>query len=229
MNWKNHLGEWYKIPEIKDLVSSPYMKKVLLYLNKEYNNKIIYPKKQKVFKAFKLCNPDKLKVVILGQDPYHDGSATGLAFANDINKLRLSPSLEKIQDTVETNVYENLNLGFDTTLESWAEQGVLLLNTSLTVQRDQANSHFKVWKRFTSIILDIISENYPGTIFMLWGKQANTYVKGDQYDLRDNCNVLTSIHPAAASYNKVFWECDNFNKANNIIREQNGQEFCIKW
>lgn len=229
MNWKNHLGDWYKIPEIRDLVSSPYMRKVLMYLNKEYDNRLIYPAKSDVFKAFKLCSPEKLKVVILGQDPYHDGSATGLAFANGIEKLRLSPSLEKIQDTVETDVYENLNLGFDTTLESWAEQGVLLLNTALTVQRGQANSHFKVWKRFTSIILDIISENYPGTIFMLWGKQANTYIKGDQYDLRDNCNVMTASHPAAAAYNKVFWECDNFNKANNIIREQNGQEFCIKW
>jgi len=229
MNWTKHLGEWYKIPEVRDLVSSPYMKKVLQYLQNEYDKKIIYPDKKDVFKAFKLCNPKKIKVVILGQDPYFDGNATGLAFANKDYILKTSPSLTKIIESVEREVYKEFNLDFDPTLEDWADQGVLLLNTALTVTRNKPTSHFKVWDRFTKQILKIISENNPGLIVMLWGNNAQKYETTDVYDLSKQCYVLKAIHPAASAHNKTDWKCDNFVKANDIIRENNGEEFCIKW
>lgn len=229
MDWSKQIGKWYEIPEIRDFVSTPYMRRVLSYLSDHYQKVIIHPNKQDVFKCFKKCDPSKLKVVILGQDPYYDGNATGLAFANDEDKLRMSPSLEKIKNTVERTVYNGLNFGFDQTLESWADQGVLLLNTSLTVQSGKPTSHFRIWDLFTKNILKIISKNFPGTIFVLWGNKAQTYEKGKGYDLSINCNVVKAIHPAACVHNKTFWTHNNFNEINNIIRDQNGEEFCIKW
>jgi len=219
MNWFKHIGEWYKVPEIRDFVSTSYMRKVLIYLNKEYINKIIYPKKSNVFKCFKLCKPEKLKVVILGTEPYNNGMATGLCFANNNEKLKLSPELENIILKVENDVYLGLNLDFDITLEDWAKQGVLLLNTSLTVESKKKHSHLRIWNNFIKNILKIISENYPGTIFVLVGKKANGFKKTKYYNLEKTCNVISTTKDLSNIFNKV----------NNIIESQNGKEENIKW
>ena len=112
----------------------------------------------------------------------------------------------------------------DTSLESWTKQGVLLLNTALTVEKGLAGSHTKYWKKFTEGVLKTIAENRPDCIFMLWGGHAKAYKP-----LIKNCNVLEFVHPAYASYKKIDWKCPNFNQANSILESANGSEYRILW
>lgn len=228
MNWDKHIGAWYKIPAIKNLVSSSYMKRVLRYLNNEYDKKIIYPIKSDVFKCFKLCEPKNLKVIILGQEPYCNHKSTGLAYANSNLDITISHPLSKIKENVEKTVYKGFNLDFDQSLESWAKQGVLLLNTSLTVEYNNKSNHFKIWNSFTKNILKNISINNPGIIIVVWGKHNEQYITNDLYDLTKICNIIKATHPASINKHDS-WVHDNFNEINKIIEKQNGKEFCIKW
>ena len=195
-------------------------------LNSEYSRTTVYPSKTNVFRAFRETPWEDLRVVILGQDPYHDGSATGLAFANawDPNNLKISPSLKKIEDYHNSEDIDHSLFVLDTSLESWTKQGVLLLNTALTVEKGLAGSHTKYWKKFTEGVLKTIAENRPDCIFMLWGGHAKAYKP-----LIKNCNVLEFVHPAYASYKKIDWKCPNFNQANSILESANGSEYRILW
>lgn len=229
IDWYKYFGEWSKNNEWKEFLNNRYMYSVLKYLSQEYKSgKIIYPRRENIFKAFKLCNPHKIKVVILGQDPYYDGRATGLAFANE-GLGKLSPSLKHIINSVEKDVHRGLKLDFDITLESWAQQGVLLLNTALTVQHNKPNSHKKVWDKFTKFVISYIAENKPGTIFLLWGNEAEKYKNINGYDINSHCYVKTHFHPAYAERKNIDWNCKHFSAVNRLIEQNNGKEFCIKW
>lgn len=188
--------------------------------NKKDNQPIIYPKPTDVFRAFRDCPPDKVKVVIIGQDPYHDGSATGLAFGNR-KGAKISPSLRFIMEASGTK---------DQTLESWVKQGVLLINTTLTVEKGKPNSHKSVWKPFSINMISSIARTCPDAIFLLWGNEAKHFVNILEHVVPANSMVhaLTCSHPASAIYKKnKKWDCDNFIKANIILKE-NGKE-PIKW
>ena len=154
----------------------------------------IFPPRDKIFRAFELCPFDDLKVVVLGQDPYHDeGQADGLAFSVP-NGKRIPPSLR--------NIYQELgkipNLNGD--LSNWAKQGVLLLNSTLTVRESNANSHEKIgWKLFTDAAIKYISENKNGIKFVLWG--ANAFKKRDLIDTNKH-EILESSHPSPFSARK---------------------------
>jgi uracil-DNA glycosylase len=189
---------------------------------------IVYPAFDICFRALQLPLQD-VRVVILGQDPYHDGSATGFSFANDFKlKGKISPSLKIIFDEIERSVYGGCMLDKDPSLEPWASQGVLLLNTALTVQKGKPGSHTELWKLLTYKILNVLRENVVGVTYLLWGRHAQEYI-GCIDDVRNN--ILTAPHPASELYSpgSGFIGCDHFVKVNRLIEESNGESFKIRW
>lgn len=166
------------------------------------NNVPIEPSPEKVFSCFKHTKAENLKVVILGQDPYFDGSATGLAFANDIFKegfKTISPSLKVIRDSVLSLVDSKELPIFDPSLESWAEQGILLLNSALTVRRGEPGSHMKAWRPFIERLLVAISGK-TNACFLLFGKTAWSF-KDCIFD--NDRGVFMEYHPAYYARNNT--------------------------
>lgn len=156
-----------------------------------YSNQTVFPPKSKIFRAFKECPYDELSVVFMGQDPYHDGSATGLCFANE-GDGELSPSLRILKREWE----ENENGGeFDPSLLPWAHQGVLLLNSALTVVQSDPKSHLELWKHWTGVFLRHLSENRPDILYVFFGNKAYEWKEHVK-----NGHTLKVVHPAAESY-----------------------------
>ena len=203
-----------------------YFKQLLSFLEEEYSKEQIFPKDQNIFRAFNLCPFDKVKVVIIGQDPYHGkGQATGLAFG--VNpKYKTPPSLKNIEKELISDVELTIK---DKTLEKWAKQGVLLINTSLSVVESKPGSHIKYWQDFTQFIIDEIN-NLECVIFVAWGAHAYSRLKNID---RDKHHILVSSHPSPLSCNKKFGEyppflgSKPFSRINTILRESNKAE--IKW
>lgn len=155
--------------------------------------KKIYPKREDVFKAFRLCPLERVRVVILGQDPYHNGQATGLAFG--VAHKPIPPSLRIIHKELCAQFDYNQPIEeFDHTLEHWADQGVLLLNTCLTVEEKTPGAHAGMWDWFVVRVLRIVQDTNRHTIFVLWGKHAQKFKK------HIDVAVLQSAHPAAEAY-----------------------------
>lgn len=221
--WVNKLGEGWAL-KLRDTLKDPYIQKLMEFLQTEYALNTVYPEKKDVFKAFKACPWDDLKIVILGQDPYYNGDANGMAFANNVNTNLRSRSILKIHSLIEREYYDGLCLDFDFTLEDWANQGVLLLNTALTVRAGKPGSHTKQWKKFTSAVLTAINDYHPGIVFMLWGGHAKAFAP----HLSENMHVLTAEHPAyAVRQGNRDWTCSNFTEADKILNEKYGTT--IKW
>lgn len=226
--WKRVVGEgWYNF--YPELWNSSYMENVLTIINNKYKNATIYPEMTNLFKAFKLCPFNEFKVLILGQDPYPNEVngkpvATGLAFANSEETLKLSPSLVKIHETLERDCYDGFNIHFDTTLEEWAKQGVLLLNTSLTFEKYKGG-HFEIWKDFIKAFLIKINE-INGCHICLWGNHAKGY---KQFLNEKMVYIYEEVHPAYAARNNIDWKCNHFKEINKRIFEQNGKEEIIAW
>lgn len=212
MNVKEQVGGWYKI--LEPIFKSEYFRKLVDQHRQNITNSIVYPKRGKTFRAFQMCPLESVKVIILGQDPYHDGSATGLAFAND-GVGRVSPSLRNIIQTVK-NDFGDVEVSTD--LESWAKQGVLLLNTALTVERGKAGSHLDLWMPFTRDVITNLSLEKPHLIWVLWGKKAQEYEKHIMYKAAHT--ILKAPHPAAESYSggkAGFFTCGHFKKINDKL------------
>ena len=187
-------------------------------------NKIIYPEKEDIFNAFHYCPEDNLKVVIIGQDCYYnDNQAIGLCFAVP-NETKKPPSLLNIHKEIIDDIGK---IETDNTLKSWAEQGVLLLNCSLTVEKKKPGSHIKYWRKFTNqIIYDIAHEN-ENIVFCLWGN----FAKSKANIISASCNnhlILEASHPSPLSANKGGWfGCKHFSKINTFL--QNNGKTPIKW
>ena len=214
MNIKEQVGEWYNI--LDPIFKSEYFRKLTDQHRQNITNRIVYPKRGKTFRAFQMCPLESLKVVILGQDPYHDGSATGLAFAND-NAGRISPSLRNIIQAVKNDFGD---VAVNPNLESWAKQGVLLLNTALTVQKARPGSHIDLWMPFTRDIITSLSVYKPDLIWVLWGKKAQDYEKHIMYP--SGHTILKAPHPAAESYSggkAGFFTCGHFKKINDKLEK----------
>ena len=213
-NWDNILDEEYH----KD-----YFKKIVAFINKEYKEKIIFPPKSKILRALALTDYDNVKVVILGQDPYHGvNEANGLAFAVS-NGVRLPPSLQNIYKELESD------LGIKTAkvgnLECWAKEGVLLLNAVLTVEKDKAASHKNIgWEQFTDAIIKKINEKKEPVVFILWGNFARSK---KVYITNPNHYIIESTHPSPFSANHGFFGSKPFSKANNYLKSKNIKE--INW
>ena len=182
----------------------------------------IYPPKDKIFNAFNKFNFEQLKIVILGQDPYHrKGQANGLCFSVEEN-IKIPPSLKNIYKEIKSDlgIVENIDSG---NLEYLSEQGILLLNNTLTVEEGKPNSHLKYWKGFSDEIVKYINDNSNNKIiFMLWGNNAK---KMKKIINNEKNNILEATHPSPLGANKGGWfGCDHFNKANTCLKDNNRHE-----
>jgi uracil-DNA glycosylase len=213
-SWKRHLeGEFEK----------PYFKELVEFVRGEYEDKKVFPSPANIFRAFELCPFENVKVVILGQDPYHGpGQANGLCFSvND--GVQLPPSLQnifkEIRDDMGGEIRKNGNL------DDWAEQGVLLLNATLTVLAHQAGSHQKKgWEQFTDAVVDAISREKKNVVFMLWGRYAQE--KGAKIDTEKHL-VLKAAHPSPLSAYNGFYGCKHFSQANAYL--EGSEKEPVKW
>jgi len=206
MTWKDVI----ELEKQKD-----YYKNLKVQIDKMYETRTIFPPKEKVFRAFSLTKLDNLKVVILGQDPYHGfGQAQGLAFSTPAN-IKNPPSMQNILKEIFDDL-QKPSICLDGDLTPWAKQGVLLLNTVLTVQEAKAGSHQNIgWEIFTDNIIKYISQNCKNIIFLLWGSFA---IKKRVLIEEKNHHILTAVHPSPLSAYRGFFGCKHFSKANAILK-----------
>ena len=190
MTLEEYFGRWMRVIDKRELES------VLSKLGPEYKRKPICPAQSDVFKAFKVCPYDKLKVVMLSQDPYpQKGVATGILFGNKegTRDKDLSPSLQIVKEAAINFEIPHNCIIFDPTLESWAKQGILMINSALTVEMNKIGSHVMLWRPFIASLLKKLSENDTGIIYVLFGKQAQTF---KPYINKQFNTVLEEDHPA---------------------------------
>ncbi len=216
VNTANSTGcqSWQEV--IGEEKEAPYFQKIIQFVQNERKaGKIIYPKQQDVFNALKYTPFDQVKVVILGQDPYHGpNQAHGLCFS--VQKgVAPPPSLKNIFKEI------NSDLGIQSPkhgcLESWARQGVLLLNTVLTVEKGQAHSHANIgWETFTDKVIEAINEHKEGVVFLLWGAHAQK--KGQMIDHTKHI-ILKAPHPSPLSAHRGFLGCKHFSKTNEALKK----------
>lgn len=209
---------------LQDEFEQDYFKELTHFVKQEYKSHQCFPPGKEIFAAFEYCSLEDLKVVILGQDPYHgDGQANGLCFSVR-DHVRMPPSLINIFKEIETD----LGKPFPKTgnLERWAKQGVLLLNATLTVRAHQAGSHQKKgWEQFTDAVIAKISEQKENIVFLLWGGYAKR--KGRRIDRRHH-RVLQSGHPSPLSANRGYWfGNEHFSQTNAYLQKQGKKE--IDW
>lgn len=192
-----------------------YYKKLKEEIDKRYETTTVFPEKQNIFKAFSLTKLDNLKVVILGQDPYHGfGQAQGLAFSTPAN-IKNPPSMQNILKEIQSDLGKK-SICEDGDLTPWAKQGVLLLNTILTVEEAKPKSHHNLgWEVFTDNIIKYISDNCEDTIFILWGSPAISKTK--LIDTKKH-HILTAPHPSPLSSYRGFFGCKHFSQTNNILK-----------
>ena len=195
-----------------------YYKKLKEEIDKRYETTTVFPEKQNIFKAFSLTKLDNLKVVILGQDPYHGfGQAQGLAFSTPAN-IKNPPSMQNILKEIQSDLGKK-SICEDGDLTPWAKQGVLLLNTILTVEEAKPKSHHNLgWEVFTDNIIKYISDNCEDTIFILWGSPAISKTKLID---RKKHHILTAPHPSPLSSYRGFFGCKHFSKTNDILKSLN--------
>ncbi len=212
-NWKSKLN---------NELTSDYFQKLWQTIELEYQTKTCFPDKDKIFEAFNQCDFDNINVVIIAQDPYHgDNQANGLCFSSNSNT---PPSLINIFKEIESDLNKTINK--QTNLTGWAKQGVLLLNSNLTVRKAQANSHKGLgWEKFTDAVIKKISNQKENVIFLLWGNFAKQ--KAKHIDTNKHF-ILTSGHPSPLSANKGLWFGNkHFSQTNSILKKLNKPE--ILW
>ena len=208
---------------LKDEFEKDYFSNLVSFLHQERaQGAVIYPPGALIFNAFALTPFDKVKVVIIGQDPYHNpGQAEGLSFSVP-SGVRIPPSLKNIYKEIESDLGVKVNK--DGSLRSWAEQGVFLLNAVLTVRANQPTSHSKIgWQQFTDSVIKAISDKKEGIIFLLWGN----YAKGKKTLIDSSKHyILEAAHPSPLA-GGAFFGCKHFSKTNDILL-QNGKK-AIDW
>lgn len=206
-SWQNILQEEFEKPYFKNLVS---------FVKDEYTSQKVYPPGNQIFSAFEYCPFDKVKVVILGQDPYHGpNQANGLAFSVK-DGVRIPPSLVNVFKEIKNDLGKDLPATGN--LERWAEQGVLLLNATLTVRAGDAGSHQKKgWEEFTDAVVRKVNDLKEGVVFMLWGAYAQK--KGAFIDESKHL-VLKAAHPSPFAADRGFFGTHHFSKANEYLKAQ---------
>lgn len=203
-SWKQHINEEFR----KD-----YFKKLVSFLKDEYREQIVFPPETKIFHAFNLCPFERVKVVIIGQDPYHGpGQAHGLCFSVS-DGLSFPPSLRNIFKEIQNDLGSPLPESGD--LSRWAKQGVFLMNASLTVRAHQAGSHQKKgWETFTDAVIKKIATEKENVVFLLWGAYAQK--KAEFIDPSRHL-VLKSVHPSPLSASRGFFGNRHFSKTNKYL------------
>ena len=208
--------DWFDVIDLEK--QKDYYKSLEKEINKRYETTIVFPQKENIFNAFSLTKLDNLKVVILGQDPYHGaGQAQGLAFSTPSN-IKNPPSMQNILKEINDDL-QKPSICIDGDLTFWAKQGVLLLNTVLTVEEAKAASHKNLgWEVFTDNIIKYISQNCENIIFLLWGTPA---IKKSSLIDKNKHHILTSVHPSPLSSYRGFFGCKHFSQTNDILKSLN--------
>ncbi len=219
---KNSLeANWYD--KLQDTLEQPFFSELLKFVQTERDRHIIYPVQNEIFNALNLCSFEQTKVVILGQDPYHGPhQAHGLSFSVPAG-IKIPPSLNNIFKELGTDV--NIAKPKQGDLSIWAQQGVLLLNSVLTVRDKSPGSHQKMgWETFTDAIIELLSHKKKNVVFILWGNyaKAKTYLINDKQHL-----VLTSTHPSPFSAHRGFLGSQPFSKTNAYLKLH--QKSPISW
>ena len=206
--WKSKLNQEFE---------KEYFIKLTDFIKNEYRLQTIYPPGSLIFNAFNLCSFQKVKAVIIGQDPYHGpGQAHGLCFSVR-EGIDFPPSLKNIFKEIESDL--GMKRPDNGNLERWAAQGVLLLNATLTVREHQAGSHQKRgWEQFTDSVISILNQEKENIVFFLWGAYAQK--KGESID-RSKHLVLESVHPSPLSATRGFFGNKHFSKCNEYLIEHN--------
>ena len=211
-------------PVLSDEFEKPYFKELIAFVKSEYTTKICYPKGSQIFSAFDHCHFDQVKVVIIGQDPYHGpNQANGLCFSvND--GIPFPPSLYNIFKEIEKDLDKPIPKTGN--LERWADQGVFLLNATLTVRQAEAGSHQgKGWEKFTDAVIKQISAEKENVVFLLWGGFAQK--KAALIDASKH-HILKSGHPSPLSANRGFWFGNkHFSQTNDFLKSKELKE--IEW
>ena len=211
--------------ELNDEFEKPYFQELLEFVSNEYAENTCYPEIEFIFQAFNKATFDKVKVVIIGQDPYHgEGQANGLSFSVN-NGIANPPSLRNIFNELGSDLGRPYNKE-NGNLEKWADQGILLLNAVLTVRGGEAGSHQnKGWEKFTDAVIKKLSEEKENIVFLLWGGYAKK--KGSKIDTSKHL-VLTSGHPSPLSANRGYWFGNNhFSKTNEYLQKKD--KLPINW
>lgn len=212
-DWKALLAEEFDKPYFNDLVR---------FVKEEYAQGVVYPSGANIFRAFDKCPFERLKVVIIGQDPYHGpNQANGLCFSvND--GVAFPPSLQNIFKEVSSDI--GVAMPTSGNLDRWAEQGVLLLNAVLTVRAHNAASHAgRGWEQFTDAVVRTVAERKQGVVYMLWGSYAQR--KGAIVDSAKNL-ILKSVHPSPLSAYRGFFGCRHFSLANGYLKQLGKEPIC---
>ena len=214
-------NDWNEV--LSEVLTTNKMLELEEFLKEQYENNVIYPLKEDMFTALNLTHYKDVKVVIIGQDPYHEpNQAHGLAFSV-LEGIKLPPSLKNIYKEIESDL--NIKMSGSGNLTPWAKQGVLLLNNVLTVKAHEANSHKKKgWEFVTDKIVEKLNEREEPVIFVFWGNNAK-----DKQKLITNPKhyILTAPHPSPLSAYHGFFGCGHFSKINDILKEKGLEE--INW
>lgn len=213
--------DWKSV--LKEEFTKPYFDELVEFVKAEYASTTVFPAGRNIFRAFDKCPLDRLKVVIIGQDPYHgEGQANGLCFSVS-EGVPFPPSLQNILKEVHDDTGAEMPTSGE--LDRWAEQGVLLLNAVLTVRAHEAASHAgKGWERFTDAVVRAIAERKEGVVYMLWGNYAQK--KGAIADPERNL-ILRAVHPSPLSAYRGFFGCRHFSMANDYLVKQGKEP--INW
>lgn len=213
------LDKWKNIIDEKEAYN------ILPQLVWTYSIAEVYPNKQDVFKAFKIIEPNECRVVFIGQDPYPQrGIATGVAFANkrDTPEEDYSPSLKVIKNSIKSLEKPDFVYNFDPTLESWAKQGILMLNASLTVEANKVGSHVMMWRKFMTKLVNNLSKYNKDIIFVLFGSLAQTFIPYIHSD-----NYIVEKHPAYYARTNTLMSSNVFTEINKRLKEKGTNE--IEW
>ncbi|WP_075602246.1 uracil-DNA glycosylase [Saccharicrinis aurantiacus] len=207
---------WKKL--LQSELETDYFKQLNSFVNDAYQTTEIFPPRELIFEAFNLCPLDKTKVVILGQDPYHDvNQAHGLCFSVN-NGIKFPPSLRNIFKELDSDEEVDFRMPENGNLEQWAKQGVLLLNATLTVEAHKAGSHQKQgWETFTDAVIEKLAKEKENIVFILWGAYARKKVS--LIDTNKH-SILESPHPSPLSAHRGFFGNKHFSKTNNYLQSK---------
>lgn len=221
MTIEEYFKDWLRV------ISTVELSKVLHVINIEYKNKLVCPSYGDIFKAFELCSYSNLKIVMIGQDPYpQKGVATGILFGNkkEVKEENLSPSLNIIKESVINFEVPHNYITFDQTLESWAKQGILMINSALTVEMNKVGSHTMLWRPFIAELLKSLSAHNTGIIYVLFGNQAKTF----KPYINSNLNyIIEEIHPAYFARIDKRMPSTTFIEIDRLIKDLYGEH--IEW
>lgn len=216
MTAEEYFGDWIKVINKEELA------RIMRWIGSINNPSTICPSPKNIFKAFRICPYNNCKVIMIGQDPYSQkGVAQGLLFANsaDTKEDDISPSLQVIKEAVINYEIPHGYIEFDNTMESWAKQGILLINSALTCEVNKVGSHYNIWKNFMSSFLNNMSEINSGIIYVLFGNQAQSFqsfIKGQQY-------IINEYHPAYYARRCEKMPYSTFLKINKILVDLYGK------